>query len=92
MLYTVVEPLALFLLKDSKLRQYWRCEFGPTLKPATLEYEINVQVAINVQVGYFLQKNKGTGLNKRTGGNLDSTHILTFATIKGTQKYFIKNN
>ena len=36
----------------------------------TLEYGINVQVVINKQVGYFLQNNKRTGLNKRTGGNL----------------------
>ena len=43
----------------------------------TLEYKISVQVVINVQVVYFLQKNKRTGLNKHTGGNLDyiNTHI-----------------
>ena len=33
----------------------------------TLKYGINAQVVINIQVGNFLQKNKHTGLNKRTG-------------------------
>ena len=37
----------------------------------TLKYGINAQVVINIQVGNFLQKNKHTGLNKRTGGNLE---------------------
>ena len=54
--------------------------FCPLL--TTLEYEISVQVVINIQVGYFLQKNKCTGLNKHTGGNLYyiNTHICN---IKG---------
>ena len=41
----------------------------------SLEYGINIQVIINVQVGYFLQNNKHTGLNKRTGGNFQSKNL-----------------
>jgi len=36
---------------------------------STLEYGTSVQVVINVQVGYFLQNDKRTGGNERTGGN-----------------------
>ena len=42
---------------------------------STLEYGINVQVVISVQVGYFLQNNKHTGLNKRTGGNFENKNL-----------------
>ena len=48
----------------------------------TLEYGINVQVVINVHVRYFCQNNKRTGLNKRTGGNLENKNLtLNRATL-----------
>ena len=60
----------------------------------TLKYGINVQVVINIQVGNFLQKNKHTGLNKRTGGSLElkdlTLHgaLLVISTNSPGYKYF----
>ena len=40
-----------------------------------------MQAVINVQVGNFLKKNKHTGLNKRTGGNLQNKNLTLHRAV-----------
>ena len=58
---------------DSKFFHYYICmtpSVAALCNVSTLKCGIVVQVGINVQVGIFLQKNKRTGWNKCTGGNI----------------------